>query len=433
MFQALNYGRQVGNSLPSVSRPGEGPQTFKLTVRVLAASIPGIEAPGYISSDRPYIQASVGGTQKATEFADYCPKEPSNDMGSQLSQQMVEECPWRFSDSLTFRCPIKDVAGPGLKLELHVRRDVSLWPATVQMRPVKVAQGLVDLKTRVLHACERKQEGASGVDLGTRAFMSPVVVIGMSHVKGGTLGESVQLGEAVAHVALVFSLDADPEEILLAAGMRPRRRSITAAKERVEATKGRMTERMETTRGRLTERLQTLRRSASLESLRNLRRSASLESMSTRASLESFRRSASLESVRQSPAMENLRSLRRSSSVERLVTRAESTVNTARARLRSSSLTPSFLRRKASGPRSRKDLGDGVVPDPDLDPEGWVSLRGPDGREFWHHLSAGPPPWQGASTIRADAESCGPKAGDEMPSSHAWWSPELERMQHREL
>mmetsp|Transcript_39209 Transcript_39209/g.106103 ORF Transcript_39209/g.106103 Transcript_39209/m.106103 type:complete len:275 (-) Transcript_39209:80-904(-) len=31
---------------------------------------------------------------------------------------------------------------------------------------------------------------------------------------------------------------------------------------------------------------------------------------------------------------------------------------------------------------------------PDLKADGWVSHVGPNGRQFWHHLSLGPPPWE---------------------------------------
>lgn len=36
---------------------------------------------------------------------------------------------------------------------------------------------------------------------------------------------------------------------------------------------------------------------------------------------------------------------------------------------------------------------DGVLP-PDLDPDGWVCRRGPNGQACWHHRAQGPAPWE---------------------------------------
>ncbi|CAJ1366511.1 unnamed protein product [Effrenium voratum] len=45
-------------------------------------------------------------------------------------------------------------------------------------------------------------------------------------------------------------------------------------------------------------------------------------------------------------------------------------------------------------PDSPLALGPPVITD--LPAEGWVKHTGPDGREFWHHLSLGPAPWDRA-------------------------------------
>eukprot|EP00439_Symbiodinium_sp_Y106_P012059 s32_g1.t2 len=42
-------------------------------------------------------------------------------------------------------------------------------------------------------------------------------------------------------------------------------------------------------------------------------------------------------------------------------------------------------------------MGFGPPVNSDLPADGWVKHLGPDGREFWHHLSLGPPPWDGPS------------------------------------
>lgn len=223
--------------VPSLRRPGERFQTFKLTVRILAANISGLEAPGMMSFERPYLTASIGGSSKETEFADYDADTPQEGV-----PKHVEMWPWRFSDSLTYRCRIEDVLGQGVKFELHLRKDIVLGFATMQMRPVQAAEGLADLKGNVLPACIPRlggPEASAANDFGTRAFKSPVVFVEMAHVKGGPLGESVQLGEAVAHLALVFSFDKDPAEISLAAGLKPPT-IAGAVKKKAAATKAKV-------------------------------------------------------------------------------------------------------------------------------------------------------------------------------------------------
>jgi len=50
-------------------------------------------------------------------------------------------------------------------------------------------------------------------------------------------------------------------------------------------------------------------------------------------------------------------------------------------------------------PRLEPDNGkQGVLMGPDLNPEGWLCLDRPDGRQFWHHKALGPPPWEAAAS-----------------------------------
>ena len=55
---------------------------------------------------------------------------------------------------------------------------------------------------------------------------------------GGICGEAVTLGEPVAHVALLFSADVDPDEVLVAAGVRTRAQARPLTAPIVEAGKG---------------------------------------------------------------------------------------------------------------------------------------------------------------------------------------------------
>merc|ERR1719387_2303702 len=45
-----------------------------------------------------------------------------------------------------------------------------------------------------------------------------MILVPLAHVKGGICGAEGSLGEAVAHLAVIFGLDADPETLLAGAG-----------------------------------------------------------------------------------------------------------------------------------------------------------------------------------------------------------------------
>merc|ERR1740121_1702669 len=129
--------------------------------------MPGLDLPGIMSSHRPFLKLTLGASEKETDFADFAGHESGEGVG-----KCAKECPWRFSDSITFSATAEELVGPGLKVKMYTRQDVTCWPVQFQMQPVQAAEGLVDLKTRVLPACDRQVDGL-GVDFGTRAFMSP--------------------------------------------------------------------------------------------------------------------------------------------------------------------------------------------------------------------------------------------------------------------
>jgi len=64
----------------------------------------------------------------------------------------------------------------------------------------------------------------------------------------------------------------------------------------------------------------------------------------------------------------------------------------------------------AAGKRQQPQDSSGILLSPDLAPEGWVCYEGPGGRKFWHHLALGPVPWQGTHVSRGV-----PGAGHEPP------------------
>lgn len=188
--------------LPRLSKAGADGVIFTLSVRVLAASVPGLAQPGFWSHHRPFLEGTLGKAKKETEFADFA---------ADGAGPYAEECKWRFGDSLTFKIRPEDVAGAGLKLHLKVRKDIVLGPVQFEMKAESVGEGALCLRDRIMPACV--QERRDDVRGGGR-WASPVMLVPLAHVPDGMCGQDCQLGEPVAHVAVLFSMDCDPEPIL---------------------------------------------------------------------------------------------------------------------------------------------------------------------------------------------------------------------------
>merc|ERR1719416_234851 len=117
-----------GVNLPKIKQAGKDSPAFTLSVRVLAASVPGLSAPGLLSQQRPYLEGSLGKAVKQTEFADFA-RGSSAEVGP-----YAQECPWRFGDTLTFKARLDHLLDPGLKLCLRVRKDFVLGPVQLEMK-----------------------------------------------------------------------------------------------------------------------------------------------------------------------------------------------------------------------------------------------------------------------------------------------------------
>lgn len=184
--------------LPRLKRSNET-NSFRLSVRVVAASAPGLSKPGWLSQQRPALEVSVGDVHKETELGDY----------EEGAASASKDCPWRFGDVLTFKLSLQDLQGPGLKLKLQAISDFTLGPVQLQMsRRQDVGEACVDLRRRALPFCGQKRSDS--------VWESPVLLVPLSHVRGGLFGGAAQLGEAVATVAVSFLVDTDPETILAA-------------------------------------------------------------------------------------------------------------------------------------------------------------------------------------------------------------------------
>merc|ERR1712032_617787 len=99
-------------------------------MRVFAASILGLGAPGLVSCKRPFLTACLGQTRKDTEPADYVTEDDTG-----LMRPSVQECPWRFVETLTFSVRLEDVLGPGLVLDLRIRNNITVGPLQIELKP----------------------------------------------------------------------------------------------------------------------------------------------------------------------------------------------------------------------------------------------------------------------------------------------------------
>mmetsp|Transcript_102832 Transcript_102832/g.299975 ORF Transcript_102832/g.299975 Transcript_102832/m.299975 type:complete len:321 (+) Transcript_102832:307-1269(+) len=307
--------------------------SFRLSVRVVAASIPALAKPGFWSRQRPRLEVALNKVTKETELADFAEGGAAEDGAA-----CGGECPWRFGDTLTFIVGLKDVIGPGLKLHLTAHSDVTLGPLQLQLSQVaEVGEARVDLRSRALPGCvpaRRRQGGAESWD-------SPVLLIPLNHVRGGLVGEGQELGNAVAHVALAFSADTDPDRVLEAADAETR----TVA---------------DVLQGHADKMKSWFQKPMALGRVLGAADPGPQAAASPRA-----------------PGT------------------AQASPRTCGDALRT--LSPRGCERaacRAGARRSALSMPGGPLPDPEEAPERWVSRRGRGGRIYWHHLGLGPAPWE---------------------------------------
>jgi len=200
---ALTGGIALREAVSNVSVPHlrkkVDPPVCRLAVRVLAASVPGLEAPGFMSSKRPFIVASLGSSTKETEAADFSTEKDTGFIGT---------CPWRFVETLTFSVQLEDVLASGLQLQLRLRNDFTFGPLQVELQTTDVGIASANLRSYILPACVQDKQEVGGHGGG---WASPVMIVPFSHVSGGECSGQMQLGAPIAHVAMQFRLNMDPE------------------------------------------------------------------------------------------------------------------------------------------------------------------------------------------------------------------------------
>lgn len=359
-------------SLPSLHRSVDTKDTFKLSVRIVAASVPALPAPGTWTRQRPKVEVTLGDVQKETEFADFVGK----DDASFAVGTCARECPWRFGDTLTFIATLRDVKEGGLKLRLRGHSDVNLGPVMFHLTSVsELGQGCVDLRRRALPACERDRRSASG----DAAWESPVLLIPIVPVRGGVVTDGHQYGEPTAHVALSFSLNVDPDEILQA---------IDAQSRQVWDV---------------------------MESKADHAISWLVDSKDSDPGVScmpgGFRPGSAVGYVPGSSLLEEPPWLPQSCAG----TPREDAFSSQRW---DATLTPRECQLAAERASARHPPWnpDPVLLGPELAPEGWISRKGPNGKVFWHHRALGPAPWEAAEAQEA-ARAGAARAGGVVPPS----------------
>lgn len=345
-------------ALPSFQCAQGQTDEFKLSVRVIGAAALALKQPGVWSSQRPHLELSLGSTKKDTEFGDFADEESQMAPSTGVT---AKECPWRFGDTVTFVATKKDLDGPGLRLRLRAQHDISLGPLQLQFRGVdELGEAIIDLKSRVLPACAKRGLGRCGrgrkACISSRleevptaeAWESPLMLIPLFYVKGCVLSTQQALGQAsTGHVAVVFSVNVDPES-LLAAPFPEKRAFPDVLGDRADHV------------------------------LRWFESPVSIGGDSHQDPWSDFpsKGVAQAAAVAVGPAPSTL-----------------SPCNDALATLKPREVVEAADR---AGQRSRLHV---ITPAhsllaPDLSPEGWISRKGPNGRLYWHHRDLGPAPWE---------------------------------------
>lgn len=330
--------------LPKLVTSDAATRGFKLSVRVLSAAVPGIAAPGFFSRQRPYLVTCFADSEKLTEMADF--------------DASAQDCPWRFGDVITFSIRLEDLRrDPALHLRLHASSDITVGPLQLQLKSAEVGEAQIDLIRRVLPGCVLERQKPES----RQSWVSPLMLVPMAHIRGGLCGANLDLGEAVAHVALAFGVDADPEAIL----------------EAIELY-GRSVSR------KLEEKADDVMRWLS--------------------------KPVDMSCPWMQPAAQEQSAVgcqaRAAAAAARAATRAWH-VTSPEKPLKSPEAEPeNWLR--THGPDGRtyfhhRVLGpapwdsraprEHSLPDPEELPETWISKRGADGRLFWHNTVLGPAPW----------------------------------------
>lgn len=324
---------------------------FKLTVHVLSAFVPAQHAPaGVLSNHRLLLDVSLAEDTHEIEAAGL---EPFRDGAhhDSISRPCSGQGPsprrsWHFrGGTLSFTARLDDLVGPGLRLSLRTRSEVSLGPLTLRLsQAVNIGEAVVDLQRCVLPACiGHRRHGA-----GSRSsfWESPEMVI-------PCVGPQEDCAkEAKAHLKLIFATNVDPARLLTAAepGASPCSPAVSET-----------------------------RQAGWLWQL-PLNAASIVEAGGCSLGLLAPRHAKHAEEECGCWASNCHGQMERSTEGRAAGDR------TGEGKGKTMGLPPLAAARPMPG-------GPGAFKAPEQSPEGWVCRRGPSGRMFWHHTDLGPAPW----------------------------------------
>lgn len=339
--------------IPKISRAVDQDETFKLSVRVLSASIPGLTNPGLLTQERPRVETVLGGSNKQTELGDFKPDGFYSKVLSKVDADDVH-CPWSFGDALTFTATHDDLLSSGLQVWVRTQSDIRFGPLQMSLsKPCDVGMCSVDIRRVVLPACAPQQLSAeSNGDLVSSWDSSPMV-FSLTHVGGVPSSErTYALGESAGYIALIFSVDTSPTLLLKIADDKTKPMVDRVANPLKEWTV----------------------------------RTAQAAADSTQSALQ--------QPIKWVIAAGEAAGCREADEWEK------------RGKTQKS-LCGGFLL-PTSKPSPATTTAGGIQ-SPDLSPGGWTSTITGTGRTFWHHSSLGPAPWlQQDSPIRSNSASISP-------------------------
>lgn len=176
---------------------------FTLEVKVLAANVPRLS-----EQRRLRLEVTLAGAREETEAAVWNPKNAPELCASHLLPS-GQECPWRFDGApLSFQASMDDLeAKTVFGLRLMAENDFVLGPIALLL-PHRELIGVAtaNLYQHVLPICAPSQQIRNGL----RLFQSTVQIVSLRSP------DSSSINNSVGAVAVSFSLDADPKEILSA-------------------------------------------------------------------------------------------------------------------------------------------------------------------------------------------------------------------------
>lgn len=219
-----------GCNFPRVGFVDDEATNFRLSVRILSASIPSLPAPGLFMRRRPKVEVTIGREVRETGLGEYRPGQVSSShaCGSSMTcglgapstcegrpRNYDAECEWKFGDALTLTVGLHDLLGPGLRIRLTAHGEVRLGVLQLDLAQSEDwGDCVIDLRHRVLRSCvnESAREPDGSVEREGKVWSSPVLVIPVGVAPQVVPDKMTRPpGQQAAFVAVAFALDVDPE------------------------------------------------------------------------------------------------------------------------------------------------------------------------------------------------------------------------------